>query len=1297
MTVRALFFLCMGLIVLNVWGIGHAEAGEYVPEGSAASRMLIDAAAIRAKAQFQLTLSIGGTGAGATEPAAGVYSYEEGSFVEIKATATSGSMFEYWEGDLGEADPSESTIHVLMDQDRSLTAVFTLIPTHTLTVSVQGNGTTNPAPGIHSFEEGTTQHIEAMANPGAQFAYWEGDIGENIPTLASMDILMDQDRSVNAVFVTGDWVLTVQATGNGTTDPAPGVYGYADGAEICISARLVSGGDAFSQWTGDLAPGANSADRYQCVTMNQHRTITAGFVPGDWTLTLTQTGDGAGSLYPGTGVFSYLDGQFADVSEYSPPGVYFGGWSGDYSGYEPRIQVPMDDNKSVEAFFDTSGYTLTLAIEGPGSLNFDAGVHRFAAGSALMLFPTSIQAGYVFSHWSGNLPDGTDPETAELPVVLDRNRSITAHFVLETRTLTLIIEGEGVTHPAGSPAPGTTHAYLPWTHLVLDVDLSGPDWAFCYWGGNTGTGSTTVLPLEVNMNIDRTIIAYFYPAEWRLTINHTGNGSTYPPPGTYGFMNGRVFYVRAIPVNGGEAFVRWTGDLPPEADPRSFSLRLPMEQNRTLTAEFAPGDYTLTVHPVEGGGMVETSPSPGVYAFGAGQRVPLEVKPAPGVFWGGWTGSITTYELTWPLVMDEDKEVTPHSTPSGYVLTTNWAGAYGSVSPLGVTGYTAGATPTIHAIEPGWGLFDHWSGDLPAGVNPVEPDPIILMDQDRAITANFVAGDWYLYIQVIGNGTTNPPPKLYWHREGDMFEVTACPEADSRLLYWSGDVPEGQAADSLTLTGTMTKNTELIAVFVSNAVIVPDVVGLSRIDAEAVLAYEGFVVGDVTEIYDDAVPASQVMAQDPLPETVTTYGATVNLVVSLGVCYAMAPYLAGLTQAEAENVLDAANLTLGTVTGEVSEEVPEGLVIRHAPEYGLIAECGSRVDLVVSLGCYSQVPDLTGFTQAEAETILLATQLNLGLVTGEISEEVPEGLVIRQDPASGSTVVCRDSVNVVISLGCYTQVPEVTGFTQAATEAALIAAHLNLGMVTGEMSEEIPEGVVIRQEPAFGVAAVCEDPVNVVISLGCYSLVPDLTGLTRTAAQALLTAAHLTLGAVTEEISELTPEGLVIRQEPAHNARVVCDSAVDFVVSLGGAMEGMMEGEGRPEGSEEGEGAFPEGEGASQEGEGTPEEGEGETVKHTADPDGDHKISLSELLNVIQYYNSGGFHCDADTEDGYAAGPGDENCTPHNSDYRPRDWRINLSELLRLIQFYNSGGYRYCPDETVEDGFCPAAPPVPLS
>lgn len=116
-----------------------------------------------------------------------------------------------------------------------------------------------------------------------------------------------------------------------------------------------------------------------------------------------------------------------------------------------------------------------------------------------------------------------------------------------------------------------------------------------------------------------------------------------------------------------------------------------------------------------------------------------------------------------------------------------------------------------------------------------------------------------------------------------------------------------------------------------------------------------------------------------------------------------------------------------------------------------------------------------------------------------------------------------------------------------------------------------------------------------------------------------------------------------------------------------------------------------EGEGAS-EGteEGTSEEGEapGTSGSHTADRNRNGKIELSELLRLIQHYNAGEFHCDAASEDGYALGTGNRDCTPHNSDYAPQDWRINLSEMLRAIQLFTSGAYHDCPNAS-EDGYCP--------
>lgn len=97
------------------------------------------------------------------------------------------------------------------------------------------------------------------------------------------------------------------------------------------------------------------------------------------------------------------------------------------------------------------------------------------------------------------------------------------------------------------------------------------------------------------------------------------------------------------------------------------------------------------------------------------------------------------------------------------------------------------------------------------------------------------------------------------------------------------------------------------------------------------------------------------------------------------------------------------------------------------------------------------------------------------------------------------------------------------------------------------------------------------------------------------------------------------------------------------------------------------------------------------TATHSADINGDWTITLSEVLRIIQFYNSGGLQCGVGTEDGFAPGQGDTGCTPHDSDYAPQDWDMNLSEILRIIQFYNLLSGNYHPDAGGEDGFAPGA------
>lgn len=161
--------------------------------------------------------------------------------------------------------------------------------------------------------------------------------------------------------------------------------------------------------------------------------------------------------------------------------------------------------------------------------------------------------------------------------------------------------------------------------------------------------------------------------------------------------------------------------------------------------------------------------------------------------------------------------------------------------------------------------------------------------------------------------------------------------------------------------------------------------------------------------------------------------------------------------------------------------------------------------------------------------------------------------------------------------------------------------------------------------------------------------------------QLLLANDQLTLDAYTSAALNSAPGECMVEGDP--------------VVEGEGVIEGVMEGEGNADGE-----GLVDGEGeAVMEG-----EGEGESIIHSADQNGDHAISLGELLGVIQLYNANEFHCELTV---YQPGPGTIGCDAHASDYAPADWSISLSELLRSIQLFTAGGYKNCalPDT---DGFC---------
>jgi uncharacterized repeat protein (TIGR01451 family) len=112
-------------------------------------------------------------------------------------------------------------------------------------------------------------------------------------------------------------------------------------------------------------------------------------------------------------------------------------------------------------------------------------------------------------------------------------------------------------------------------------------------------------------------------------------------------------------------------------------------------------------------------------------------------------------------------------------------------------------------------------------------------------------------------------------------------------------------------------------------------------------------------------------------------------------------------------------------------------------------------------------------------------------------------------------------------------------------------------------------------------------------------------------------------------------------------------------------------------------------------------------ARHSADYDLDGKISLAELLRVIELYNyragsvrTGQYTLKTGTEDGFTTGPGGGTLTRFHSGDTDRDGKLSLAELLRVIELYNyragsvrTGQYRVlrAGEAATDDGFAPGS------
>ena len=243
------------------------------------------------------------------------------------------------------------------------------------------------------------------------------------------------------------------------------------------------------------------------------------------------------------------------------------------------------------------------------------------------------------------------------------------------------------------------------------------------------------------------------------------------------------------------------------------------------------------------------------------------------------------------------------------------------------------------------------------------------------------------------------------------------------------------------------------------------------------------------------------------------------------------------------------------VEGEMiyDESLPAGTIISQTPAPGRSVGADKKITLTISRGAKSMVlGEYATWDLRQVKIVLDRNNIPYVLVE-EFSDEIEKNMVIRTEPAAGTSVTAETTVTIFVSKGREPKeiaMPNLLGKTEADATAALLKVGLIVGEIT-PIESTYPVGQVVFQEIPAKSMVLEGTVINLQISKGSgIAIVPDLLGKTEAEAVALLNSADLRKGSVTPVYSS-KPAGTIVTQNVVAGTEVDKNTAISFSISLG--------------------------------------------------------------------------------------------------------------------------------------------------
>ena len=418
--------------------------------------------------EYDLTIS-STEGGSVTEPDEGMFTYDEGTVVNLVATPGAGYRFAGWTGDVVTiANINAAATNITMNGDYAITANFVAL--YDLTISsTEGGSVTEPGEGMFTYDEGTVVGLVATPGAGYRFVNWTGDVSTvaNV-TAGTTTIRINGDYSISANFVRRYTLTVTSATGGAVTAPGEGIFAYDAGTVVSLLATPVSG-YRFANWTGDVGAIKNTNAASTTITMRGNYSITANFEAiAPWVPPTVQYGliispsSGGSVTSPGVGIFTYGAGTVVNLVATPASGYRFANWTGGVGTianvYAASTTIAMNGDYFIIANFEevpppqlyptVTTQAATDITTSSTRLNMSYTVGDFSPVEVCYAYKKSTDPAWSYTAWVSKTADGTHAE-----VLTGLEFNTTYHFKSRLKYNGTVVGGTTLQFTTHIPSP----------------------------------------------------------------------------------------------------------------------------------------------------------------------------------------------------------------------------------------------------------------------------------------------------------------------------------------------------------------------------------------------------------------------------------------------------------------------------------------------------------------------------------------------------------------------------------------------------------------------------------------------------------------------------------------------------------------------------------------------------------------------------------------------------------------------------------------------------------------------------